>query len=93
MENKMITLPDDYMAISVDEYSEMLADSNLLMMFINSLMNGSGLSYNGEYLVFDDLAIRVLLKASPYAHRYRLRLEELQEEKEDMLNGTGTDCD
>jgi hypothetical protein len=93
MENKMITLPDGYMAITVDEYSEMLADSNLLMMVINCLMNGSSLSYNGEYLIFDDSAIRALLKASPYAHRYRLRLGELQEEKEDMLNGTGTDCD
>ena len=93
MENKMITLPDGYMAITVDEYSEMLADSNLLLMLINSLMNGSSLSYNGEYLLFNDSEIRALLKASPYAHRYRLRLEELQEEKEDMLNGTGTDCD
>lgn len=93
MENKMITLPDDYMAITVDEYSEMLADSNLLMMVINCLMNGLSLSYAGDELNFNDASIRAVLKASPYAHRYRLRLEELQEEKEDMLNGTGTDCD
>ena len=87
MEKNMITLPEGYMATTVDDYSDMLGDSNLLMMVINCLINESSLSYNGEYLIFNDSAISLLLKASPYAHRYRLRLEELQEEKENMLNG------
>lgn len=93
MENSLVTVPLDYVAIPVDVYSNLQSDSDLLTMLIDGLMNASSLCYSGEYLLFDDGAIRTLLKASPYAHRYRNKLRKLQEEKEEMLNGTGTDID
>ena len=92
MENRMITLPEEYMAITVDEYGNLLADSQTLIFRINGMMDKAHLSYSGDYLVFEDNALRTLLMASPYAHRYRNKMQDLTEEKEEQ-NGTGIDTD
>lgn len=92
MENRMITLPEGYMAITTDEYVDLLADSQTLIFLINGMLDKAHLSYSGDYLIFDDSAIRTLLMSSPYAHRYRNRKQDLIEEKEEQ-NGTGVDTD
>lgn len=93
-ENRMITLPEGYVAITTDEYVDLLADSQTLIFLINGMLDKAHLSYSGEYLSFDDNAIKTLLRASPYAHRYRVRLEDLQEVKaKEEQDGTGTDID
>lgn len=91
-ENRMITLPEGYIAISVDEYGELLSESQTLIFLINGMLDKTHLSYSGDYLMFDDNAIRTLLRASPYAHRYKNKMQDLIEEKEEQ-NGTGIDTD
>lgn len=94
MENRMITLPEGCIAISMDEYGDLLGDSQTLFFLINGILDKTSLSYTGEDLNFDDVTIRTLLKASQYAHRYRNRLADLQEGKrQEAQDGTGTDID
>ena len=92
MENKWITIQEGHVSITVDEYVDLLTDSQTLIFLLNGMMDKAHLSYSGEYLTFDDNAIRTLLMASPYAHRYRNKMQDLIKEKEEQ-NGTGTDTD
>lgn len=76
------SVPDGSVVITLEEYADLLSDSQTLYFFMNGIMDRASLSYSGEYLNFEDSSIRTLLMASPFADRYRRRLEKLQKKKE-----------
>lgn len=81
--NRTITVPEDYIAIPITEYVELINDGQILAMMLNCLFDNAYLSYDKSELRFSDNSITALLKSSQYATRYRLNLEELKSEVED----------
>lgn len=81
--DRTITVPEGLVAITVDDYEELLADRQTLIFLINGMMDKAHLSYSEDYLIFEDNAIKTLLMASEYAHRYKHKMQDLIEEKEE----------
>ena len=81
--DRTITIPEEYVAIPITEYVDLIGDSQILAMMLNCLFDNAYLSYDKRELRFSDNSITELLKSSQYATRYKLNLEALKAEVED----------
>ena len=88
MENKMLTIPEDYVCIPLEVYDDLMTESNDFALLKSCLFQNCDLGYRGDSLLFDSSAICLTLSLLDY-NRYKNTLNRLKEEAEDA----GTDQD
>lgn len=68
--------------ISTVEYQQLVLQADGLKKLLDAVYDGATLSYNEEYISFDDRCLREILKVYDKCH-YEATLERLRKEKED----------
>lgn len=86
MAEKMI-IPEDYVAIPVDEYAELIESRSNLDIFCNALYGGARLSWDKKSLQFNDSDLNAVLKAvnTGMYSRHLMNLQKEYEAREEEL--------
>lgn len=69
---------ESIVTISQGEFENLILKADAYDKLVDAIFDGAGLSYNNEYLIFDDHCIREFIKIHE-RHRY---MRTLREEKE-----------
>lgn len=85
--NGYITNNEDRVAITIEEYVDLIRDSQTLETLVNTLLDNAELSYDKKDLRFDDSSTRHVLSAlcrNRYYGRYAtLKMDAKMEEMKD----------
>ncbi len=72
---------DNLVAISQGEFENLILKADAYDKLVDAIFDGAGLSYNNEYLIFDDKCIREFIKIYERCRYVRTLKEESENEQ------------